>query len=114
MPAVTCPVLTAERSLAVPELGESLVVAPAVPRSGLSPVPVGAVLPVAEIDGVGLPDGGDVDGDGDVLWLGDWLEVDEDGDGSNVGRFVGQAEWLAAPEVGFWPLEDLEPPVVSE
>ena len=108
----------AARWLVVPELGESLgPLSPSGPSCGLSPVPLGAVLPVLESEGVGV---GLVDvevdelGDGDVLWLGDEVEVFVDGCGVIVGFFVAHVVWFVAPEVGLCPGDVRDPPVVSD
>ena len=36
------------------------------------------------------------------------------GDGVIVGPLVAHVVWFVAPEVGLWPGEDLDPPVVSD
>jgi hypothetical protein len=96
----------------VSEPGATLGAVSPVPVSGLLPAPLGAVLPVSDVDGVGLELGdGDVGelGDGEVGELGD-DEAGEEDSGTIVGGVDGQLVWFGAPEVWFGPPdEDRDP-----
>jgi hypothetical protein len=85
------------------------------PACGLSPPSVG-VLPLVDVDGVGLGlCDGDVGGvgDGELLWLGDPPGVVDDGLGRIVGVFVVQPGWFGAPEVWCEPRGDDRDPELA-